>query len=415
MIAKVSHCMFTTNMQQSNTFSDIKILPSHHPLTVKEIFWDNDNWKRYAFNHKNELREVEVQEVEKMLLCKDALNGYYTCYCPNCDELHAIFLGCNSRLCSHCGKRYTDQWAKGLHGRLFPVPHRHFVLSVASQLRPVLLSDRSLWKVLMNAAIRAINNVLSYCTRQNIRAGAIVVLHPFGKNLQFNPHLHVLVTEGGFRENGKFVHKFYFPAKAMRKVWQYEVLTSLKSALPDTPSNCSLIDSLFKRYSEGFYVWLPKDSRIDSTRIISKYVGRYVRHPAIADYRLCCYDGSNVTFWYDDRDGEQKLVTLSVDAFIRSVIQHIPEKHFKMIRYYGVYCRKWIGRYRRLLGPSSITQTNLTDFCQKPRLRCPKCGGPVEVLFYHAKGPPDIVRFGGSLDDWAVVMGSCSSQISLTK
>jgi len=34
---------------------------------------------------------------------------------------------------------------------------------------------------------------------------------------------------------------------------------------------------------------------------------------------------------------------MSVDEFISAIIQHVPERQFKMIRYYGSYSRKWNG------------------------------------------------------------------------
>ncbi len=70
-----------------------------------------------------------------------------------------------------------------------------------------------------------------------------------------------------------------------------------KKALPDTKENAKFIDRLLD-YPNGFYAHLPKESRIKSKRDVSKYVGRYVRHPAIANYRLYGYDGEKVTFWY---------------------------------------------------------------------------------------------------------------------
>ena len=70
-----------------------------------------------------------------------------------------------------------------------------------------------------------------------------------------------------------------------------------------------LINRLFKDYKKGFYVFAPKESRITSRHRVSKYVARYVRHPAIANSRICGYDGAEVTFWYIDRDGSKHYKT----------------------------------------------------------------------------------------------------------
>ena len=78
---------------------------------------------------------------------------------------------------------------------MFNVPHRHAVLTIFNVLWPIVLQNRFLQKVLMDAAIEAIHDTISYKNRNGrLLAGAIVVLHPFSKNMGFNPHLHVLVT-----------------------------------------------------------------------------------------------------------------------------------------------------------------------------------------------------------------------------
>jgi len=378
-------------------------------FSVKEIFTDNHNWDRYYYVHRREVRSVERVEVEKMMSCKGPERGCYVYYCPNCDEYHDISFGCNSRLCSECGKRYTDQWAKRLSGAMFDVPHRHAVLTMPERLRGMLKEERGLWKVIMDSAIRALNDALSYALRNEVLAGAIVVLHPFGRNLGFNPHLHLLITEGGFDSSKKFIHKKYIPFKALRRTWQYQVLTNLKAALPQTKENAKLIDLLFKDYSEGFYVFAPKESRITSRHKISRYVARYVRHPAIANSRICGYNGREVTFWYADRDDVRQYETMSVDEFISALIQHVPERQFKMIRYYGAYSRKWKSRYKRYVSHSSIRQHKLAELEARKWPSCPHCGKQMEFVMFLKKDPPlpsQEWEFGTKLDDWNYLCAS---------
>ena len=369
-------------------------------LTIQQIFEDNHNWDRYLLFHQKELREVEIAEVEKMLGCKTEERGCYVCYCKNCDDFHTITFGCNSRICSRCGKRYTDKWSKALKRKLFNVPHRHFVMGMPDLLWILLLEDRSLWKVIMDGAIKAINDVLSHCFRSPIQAGAIVVLHPFGRDLGFKPHIHVILTEGGFDRKGNFRHKKFIPARSMRKTWQYQVLTRLKSALPNTPEMSRFINMLFKKYNEGFYVYLPKESRVNKPGKIARYVARYVRHPAIANFRLYYYDGEKVVFWYQDHDDNKFYVDMFVEEFIYSLIRHIPDRQFKMIRHYGAYCRKWSRRYRHYLVHSSITQAKIEDFGDNRVFCCPKCGSIMEMMGYFPKGPPDELRYGEKITDW---------------
>nr|WP_235828964.1 transposase [Anaerosacchariphilus polymeriproducens] len=71
---------------------------------------------------------------------------------------------------------------------------------------------------------------------------------------------------------------------------------------------------------------------------VIKYIGRYLGRPVIATSRIDSYDGENVTFHYN-RHEDEKFVTETVSSldFIEQLIRHIPEKHYKTIRYYGLY------------------------------------------------------------------------------
>jgi hypothetical protein len=258
----------------------------------------------------------------------------------------------------------------------------------------------------MDSAINALNDTLSYKQRRRILAGAIVVLHPFGRDLCFKPHIHILVTEGGFDRRNSFVHQRFIPARALRKTWQYQLLTNFKRVLPQTTENAKFINELFREYPEGFYAYLPEESRIISKRKIAKYVGRYVRHPAIANSRIYAYNGTEVSFWYKDNQDVRHTKTMLVFDFISAVIQHIPEKHFKMIRYYGAYCRKWKGVYCGYLTQESITQFKIEDFPKKYLPKCPRCGSMLEFMIYWKKGPPNNHSFCTKIFDWNYISTS---------
>ncbi len=62
--------------------------------------------------------------------------------------------------------------------------------------------------------------------------------------------------------------------------------------------------------------------------------------PVIATSRIDKYDGEMVTFHYNRHEDEQYIEeTVPAMEFIQRLIRHIPEKHFKMIRYGGLYAR----------------------------------------------------------------------------
>ena len=292
---------------------------------------------------------------------------------------------------------------------MFKVPHRHFVMSIPSLLWPYLENDRKLWKIYMDSAIDTFNDYFPKLMHQRfLQVGIIVILHPFGKNLKFYTHLHVILTEGGFDKKGNFIRKQFIPAIQFRKCWMYHVLKNLQNA--GVPNK--LVSELYATYGvNGFHVWLHRAGTIYRPKDVAKYIGRYVRHPAIANSRITDFDGKTVKFFYNEhRDGknERQDVVMGAKEFVLALLQHIPEKQFKMIRYYGAYARRAKGFYK-ISVQSSIgisKQITLKSFDLKFRPKCPKCGSSLLFIGYAEKPPPEYESCGHIPDekivDWFI-------------
>jgi hypothetical protein len=134
------------------------------------------------------------------------------------------------------------------------------------------------------------------------------------------------------------------------------------------------------------------------------------KHRNVANTRLHRYNEKSVTFWYKDREGERHFVTMEVREFIKALIQHIPDRQFKMIRYYGAYSRRTKGNYSGY-SQRSIRQTTFEDFTTEVNKwvpECPICGRKMTFVCYE-KGPPienDV--FGCTLSDWNHLLLSAS-------
>lgn len=352
-------------------------------------------WSSYILKHT--VTDYQKKEVEKSLNCYGSQNGCFVYYCNTCNDWVFQSMGCNSRLCSCCGKRYTDQWSHSLSNAMFPVPHRHFVMSVPSMLWSYL-RDWKWQKIYMDSAILCFNDFFSKILHQKIKVGVIIILHPFGKDMKFQPHLHLLITEGGFNNKKEFVSCKFIPANKFRIKWQYESIKSFQSI--GLPNSVGTI--LYNKYPKGFYVWLHKRGTIKHPKMIVKYIGRYVRHPAIANSRIYYFDGNIVKFFYINGDDKRIDVTMTSEQFITSLIQHIPPSQFKMIRYYGAYSRRSKSFYGSKV-QSSIRQLNLYHFGLEKIKNCPFCNNPLEFVWYCKKPPPENIKSQKEMSDWISV------------
>ncbi len=294
---------------------------------------------------------------------------------------------CKSRVCSSCGKVHADEWAEQVAGRLFNVVHRHMTFTVASELWEIFERNPEWRKELLGAANETIKRALK------AQPGMVIAMHPYGKDLKVNYHLHVLVTEGGMNEAGEWQGQSYINYRTLRKVWQYEVLTRLRKVMPRTRETKETVDRLFTKYPEGFYVHA--EPKVKDGQGVGRYIGRYLRHPAIANARIRGYDGQEVTISFDKwikGKTVREHKSLPVLEFIHGVVRHIPPKQFKMVRYYGLYAPRKKEKVKQLmqkigsmLGRAvrrlSWRARQRREFKQDP-LICPQCGEAGMELFY---------------------------------
>ncbi len=150
--------------------------------------------------------------------------------------------------------------------------------------------------------------------------------------------------------------------------------------------------------NKRFYVWVHKDGRIKHPKVIARYLGRYVRHPVIANSRIDFFDKKNqlIGFHYEDHQKRRHDKVMTTDEFITALIKHIPPRQFKMIRYYGAYARRTKKLFKAHL-QSSIEQTKLMKFgfeLPEKVIRCPFCRNKLEFVMYIGKGPPKEVVNG---------------------
>jgi len=310
-----------------------------------------------------------------MLHCRDPQYGFLTYKCPNCGEIKTIAFTCKSRICTSCGKKHADEWADKLAQTLYSVPHRHMVFTIPEQLRKVLQDDHKLLKVLMDAASRTMKQMLK--TRRRAVPGVVCVLHPYGRDLQLNPHIHAPATEGGLTKHGEWIPVTFLEYGKLRRIWQYQLLTALKRQMPKTPATSHLINSLFKNHLKGFYIYAKR--RVTNAWKTARYIGRYIRHPAIAESRITMLnpETNTVTYWYQ-RNGTIETVTIPALEFIHRLVKLIPDRNLKLIRYYGLYARRTRSKLQKTLTPLSRDASK-----PKPRkepVKCPKCGTPMELI-----------------------------------
>lgn len=327
------------------------------------------HWEDFFQSYKGWIRPVVLETVRKLRACRTPALGCHVYQCPDGHEVKIVPHSCKSRFCPTCGKHATDRWADGVLNDLLDVPYHHLVLSAPWQLRPIMAFSRD---VCLSILARAGTACLSQWAHDQhaMRMGIVTVIHTFGADLKWHPHLHLLVTEGGLSLDGQrwispYNLGWLMSHAGLKKMWKYHVITAFRKAHRNGelrfPADSAFLkhfpcfNSLLKKlYDLTWYAHIGACLLDPSASL--RYIGRYTKRAVLAEYRITYYDGKKVCFAFRDyaEGGKTSYKWLSVHAFIGRLIRHIPDKHFKMVRYGGLFATRWRGQHleqaRRILG-----------------------------------------------------------------
>lgn len=357
----------------------------------KQIFVDG--WDEFKQKYP---RYKEVDEVvKKMLGCGDPSNGYSIYKCPGCGEEHRVAFSCKSTFCLSCARTYGENWAEQVKEMLHPgVRYRQVVLTVPKGMRTLIYQHpEELLGGLMKAAQEALDEAVSQAKGKQVKLGYIVVLQTAGRSGSYNPHLHVLMTDGGLTDDGEWEGLGYIPYDLLHRQWQKQVLEMIEERLGGEEQVKRLIDEMRQQYPKGFVAHLQGDI-LPRLGQLTRYIVKYVVSPPMALSRIVRYDRERgeVTYWYRDHVSRRKQEeTVSRETFIGRMVQHILPKGFQRIRYYGLQatCVLKKVRQRILLAVQGAAQVVLEGFEAVQRLTyrermkrsfdrdplmCPRCG-----------------------------------------
>jgi len=315
---------------------------------------------------------------------------------------------CRDRHCPKCQTTRQVEWVESRLKRLLPTPYFHVVFTLPEELQPLGLKNRRvLYDLLFRAASQTLLELATDPRRLGAQIGFTAVLHTWGQNLLFHPHLHCVVTGGGLALDGqRWVagrEDFFLPVRVLGQLCRGKFLAGLKAAyqagkLTLTGSVAHLQDPrqfrrlLGKLYRQRWVVYAKPP--FGGAQQVYRYLGRYTHRVAISNRRLLVLDEGRVTFSYKDyADGARgKQMTLDAEEFIRRFLLHVLPKGFVRIRHYGLLAGRNVDTKladcRRLLGADAEPAVPEAAAATEPItadggtsdgecLRCPHCHAPL--------------------------------------
>ena len=280
--------------------------------------------------------------------CHTAANGAHTYRCSgsDCHYLHYQYHSCGNRHCPNCGGLKKEQWVENLTAELLPTGYYHVVFTLPHELHPLILGNRkALFKLLFDASSQTLLQLSKDPQWLGGKCSITSVLHTWGQQLSFHPHVHCIVSGGGVDENNRWIKakrsngKFLFPVAVLKEVFKGIFLKGLRQLVQQKALQTAGIgiEKIIKQI--GYKKWnVYAKSPFGTVASVVAYLGRYTHKIAITPHRIVHISEHSVLFNYRDYgDGNrQKQMPLSHAEFLRRFELHILPKRFVKIRHYGL-------------------------------------------------------------------------------
>jgi len=352
---------------------------------MKEVFQKKNAWFKFFNLNSHRIRDVEVETVVKILSCGLISRGFHLYRCSNraCEHTKKIPISCNSRSCPTCGKRAIDEWIEKTKNMFPDCSYQHITFTMPDVLWPIFRDNRDK----LNDLIRiATQTLMDMAKKEGVTVGIFAAIHTYGRELNWNTHVHASVTMGGLDidRNWKEVN---FKKDMIMRMWRYGIITMIRSLIADGYKNISK-SFVTTQYERPWLVHFDKPTK-DYKHTIS-YIGRYTKKPPIAMSKILAFTGTHVTYKYlNHRTKKYNRLTIPMDEFFEKFIQHIPEKGFRMTRYYGLFANAVRGKllprvyeiFKQVVKEVkklTYQQMSLVSFGHDP-LRCIVCSNQLVV------------------------------------
>lgn len=333
--------------------------------------------------------------------------GGHLYVCNHCGSTHKRYNSCRNRHCPQCQKMQKYKWIEQQEAKLLPCPYFHVVFTIPHQINDLNLAySRPLYSTLFRAAWETLNSFGWNHKYLGAQIGATMVLHTWGSNMSYHPHVHCIVPGGGVTVSGKWKSikpkgKYLFPVQAMSEYFRGKYITHLDQFMCDQGMDLDIIKKQLYRYKWTVYT---KHTPGQKSNIIS-YLARYTHQIAITSSRIKRFNSQNVNFSYTDYRHTNQYKTTTIDSweFVRRLSLHILPHGFTRIRHYGILSAKW----RHEIFPHGFTTTDeWLQFWADWQLnldRCPHCkigkilpyavippqrGPPINIYFDTPKNQP---------------------------
>ena len=346
-----------------------------------------------SYNTENKLPPDKLRVLDALQKCRTEYMGGHIEACEDCGTVRHAYNSCRNRHCPKCGAIDKEKWIIAREADLLSVKYFHVVFTVPDKLNSLFMNNQvAMYNLLFTVAWDVLKDFGNTKRWLGGQIGATAILHTWGQNLQYHPHVHFIIPAGALMPGNKWKQsrsrgKYLFKVEQLSEVFQARfvelarILVAAKVILGKVPHGLFAND----------WVVFAKQAFGGPKQVIS-YLGRYTHRTAISNDRILAVNQETVTFTWKDykHDYATQITTLPGEAFIRRFCMHILPPGFTRIRHYGFLSsaskRKSLAIIRAELNATPVERNQKTwqeiafeKMDIKPGV-CKCCGGKMIVI-----------------------------------
>jgi hypothetical protein len=347
------------------------------------------------------LRWAHLKVLLAIARCRTAALGGHIDECSRCGHRAISYNSCRNRHCPRCQTGARERWIAARRRELLPTPYVHVVFTLPAPLARLALQNKKLiYGLLLRASAETLLEVARDPRHLGAEIGFFSVLHTWNQKLSVHPHVHCVIPAGGLSLDHthwvKSQNRFFLPLQVLSRVFRGKFVAGLRLAFQNGQL-CFPGKLTSLAHHKTFAAWLRPLFRKDwvvyakppfgGPEYVLQYLGRYTHRVAISNHRLVSFTKGQVTFrWRDSaHNNQQKLLTLSLDEFLRRFLLHLLPKAFVRIRNFGFLANRrravLLPLCFHLLGAAAQQpQADQNASASNDLWCCPQCGGPMVVV-----------------------------------
>jgi hypothetical protein len=324
--------------------------------------------------HGHHLLAGHYRALQAMSRCRNQHSRVMVLECNGCHHQAILPHSCGHRSCPHCQHHESQQWLERQKAKLLAVDYFMVTITVPVQLRGLFWANQRIaYDLLLKTAWQTIDSFARRDRHLKGRTGAHAVLHTHSRNLDYHPHVHLVVPAGAINmrsrqwQHKKKKSKVLFWAANLSRVFRAKWFEAMRLAglrceetLPDA--------------------WVVHCKKVGRGEKALVYLGRYLYRGVLPEKNIIADRDGKVSFCYQDNKGKRQVRTLPGGEFLWLLLKHVLPRRFRRVRDFGLLN----ANAKRLIQLLQLTLhmrvPRPEPLLPRPPVLCDRCGQVMTIL-----------------------------------